>query len=386
LVIVDIAATVSYIQEISMSLELDTSVTSREIALQSALSRLEAGDFQQRWEISKILIKLGNIAIPPLIDILSDEDAEDELRWYVAKILGDLKDAEAIPPLVELLQTTDNEELQVMAASALGQIGIEAIGALCLLLADDTTGLLAVRSLAYIRHPETIVPLLSVVDNSQIAIRVTAIEALSSFHDERVVSVLLRAMDDQNDAVRLQAILALGFRPDLREQLDLVSKLKPKLYDSNSEVAHVAVLSLSRMGCDTASQHLYEFITSPQTPIKLQLEAIRALSWLGKVSALEYLQNLLNKVQSLTLWQQIVVVLGRIQQPNLTPKASEILLEMLRLPHPATEVGSVRSAIAFALGQLGSIQAIEPLQQLIADRDELVRIHAIASLKNLLPQ
>lgn len=372
-----------------MSLEIHPkylqSVEPREIVLKSALLQLENGDFQQRWEISKVLLKLGNIAIPALIDILNDEDAEDELRWYAAKILGDLKDAEAIPPLIELLQTTDSEELQAMAASALGQMGIEAIAALSLLLADDTTRLLAVRSLAYIRHPETITPLLSVVDDAQVDIRVTTIEALSSFHDHRVVSVLLQAIDDQNDAVRLQAILALGFRPDLREQLDLVSKFKPKLYDSNSEVAHVAVLSLSRMGGDTASEYLYEFITSPQTPIKLQLEAIRALSWLGTISALEYLQNLLNKVQSLTLWQQIVVVLGRIQQPNLTPKASEILVEMLQLPHPATEAGSIRSAIAFALGQLGSIEAIEPLQQLITDHDDRVRIHAIASLKNLSP-
>jgi HEAT repeat protein len=367
-------------------MSIEASIRESEELLNFALLRLENGDFQQRWEISKVLMKLGNVAVPALIEFLNDEDAEDELLWYAAKILGDLKNPEAISPLIELLQTSEREELPAMAASALGQIGIEAISALSTLLADDTTRLLAVRSLAYIRHPEIITPLLSVVDDSQIAVRVTAIEALSSFHDSRVVSVLMRAIDDQNDAVRLQAVLALGFRPDLREQLDLVSKLKPKLYDANSEVAHVAVLSLSRMGCDTASQYLYELILSPQTPLKLQLEAIRALSWLGTTSALEYLQNLLNKVQSLTLWQQIVVVLGRIQQPNLTTKASEILVEMLRLSHPATEAGSIRSAIAFALGQLGSIQAIEPLQQLITDADELVRIHAIASLKNLSPE
>jgi HEAT repeat protein len=373
-----------------MSLEIHTkvsqSVESKETVLKLALLQLENGDFQQRWEISKVLIKLGNVVIPSLVEILNDEDVEEELQWYAAKILGDLKDPQAIPPLIELLQTTDDEELQVIAATALGQIGMEAITSVSALLADETTRLLAVRSLAHMRHPETINHLLSVVNDAQPDIRVTAIEALSSFHDERIVSVLLRAIDDQNDAVRLQAVLALGFRPDLQQQFDLVSKLKPKLYDSNSEVAYAAILSLSRIGGETASESLYQFIASPQTPIKLQLEAIRALGWLGSISALEHLQNLLHKVQSLTLWQQIVVVLGRIQQPNLTTKASEILVEMLRLSHPATEAVSVRSAIAFALGQLGSVQAIEPLQQLITDHDELVRVHAIASLNNLSPQ
>jgi HEAT repeat protein len=359
---------------------------SKEIELKSALLLLENGDFQQRWEVSKTFVKFGHFAIPPLIDILSDEDAEDELRWYVAKTLGDLKNSAAIPPLVELLQTNNNEELLAMAASALGQIGIEAIEALSQLLADDTTRLLAVRSLAYIRNPKTITPLLTVVDDPQIAIRVTAIEALSSFHDQRINLVLIQTFDDQNDAVRIQAISALGLRKDLHQQLDLVSKLQPMLYDSNPEVAHAVISSLSRIGSDIASQCLYEFVTSPQTPTKLQLEAIRALSWLGKISALEHLQKLLTKVQSLTLWQHIVVVLGRIQQPDLTPKASEILVEMLHLPHPATEVDSVRSAIAFSLGQLGNVTAIEPLQQMIKDHNPLVRIHAIASLKNLLAE
>lgn len=64
--------------------------------LELALSILEMGDFQQRWEIAKVFVRLGNVAITPLIDILQDEDAS-ELRWYAVRILGDLKNPKRSP-------------------------------------------------------------------------------------------------------------------------------------------------------------------------------------------------------------------------------------------------------------------------------------------------
>jgi HEAT repeat protein len=71
-------------------------VKNREYLLKLTLLMLEMGDFHQRWEISKMLTHLGNIAIPPLIDILKDEDAEEELRWYAARTLGEFQHPEAI--------------------------------------------------------------------------------------------------------------------------------------------------------------------------------------------------------------------------------------------------------------------------------------------------
>ncbi len=51
--------------------------------------------------------------------------------------------------------------------------------------------------------------------------------------------------------------------------------------------------------------------------------------------------------------------------------------------HPATEIANIKSAIALSLGQLGEMQAIEPLILLLADSNASVRLHAIAALKNL---
>ncbi len=361
-------------------------VECRENLLELALSALEIGDFQQRWDVSKIFTRLGNVAIPPLVAILGDDAAEDELRWYAIRILGELKQTEAIPCLVELIQSNDNEELRGMAAVALGQLGKTAILALTDLLAHDETRLLATQTLCYIRNKETILPLLSVAQDSQVAVRAAAIEALSSFHDPRIPSVLLASLEDISATVRQEAVRGLGFRPELRDRLDLVTCLQAKLYDTNIDVACAAAVSLSRMGCDRAAFHLYQVLVTYDTELKVQIEAIRGLTWIGSISGLEYLQKALNTLVSQTLWQQIVVVLGRVQHQFLNQKATEILLEMLQQKHPACEIANIKSAIALSLGQLGRDEAIEPLIYLSGDTNNQVRLHAIAALKNLAPE
>ncbi len=382
--IADWSSLIQYLQEIiSKSSQHPKIVENREQLLQLALSILEMGDFQQRWEITKVLTNLGNIAIPPLIDILEDEEAEEELRWYAARTLGEFRHPDVIAPLVELLKTEENEELKAMACAALGQMDTLAIAPISQLLIDENTRLLAVRSLFYIQHPDTILPLLSVVADPQPAVRAVAIEALSRFHDQRVPPVLLKALDDLASTVRQAAVQGLGSRPDLCEALDLVTKLQPKLNDLNENVSCAAAIALSRMGGDKAAQHLFAVLISPQTPLKLQLEIIRAFSWMQTLSAVKYLQQAINQCTSKVICQEIVTVLGRVQQPQLTKLATEILLETLQSKQKTTEIASIKSAIALSLGQLGKIEAIESLILLLAHEDPVVRLHAIAALKNL---
>lgn len=372
----------------------------QERLLELALSALESGDFQQRWEIAKVFPRLGKIVIPELIAILEDEDAEEELRWYAARILGDLKSRDAIAPLMELLKTDENEDLKEIAATALGQMGTIAIATLTELLVQEDVGenssyhnpihaeetrLLAVKALACIRHKEIITPLLGVAQDPQVAIRTAAIEALSSFHDPRVSPVLLNALDDVAAPVRKEAVLGLSFRRDLCSELNLVAKLQQRLYDFNLDVCCAAAIALSKMGGDTAAQHLFQVLVSPHTPTRLQLEAIRALSWVGTLSGIEYLQQTFYQLEVPTLWQEIVTVLGRVSHSALNDKATEVLLEIVQKNYPSVEIPSIKSAIALSLGQLGNKQAISTLTQMQADPDAQVRLHAIAALKNLSP-
>ena len=368
-------------------LEEDTSypeiVKNQEYLLELALCVLKMGDFQQRWEIGKVFVRLGNIAITPLIDILEDEDAESELRWYAVRILGELKNPIAIASLVKFLQANENEEFKAIAATALAKIGKSAITALSELLASKDTRVFAVRSLSYIRQAEIITPLLSVVQDPLVEVRAIAIEALTSFHDPRIPPILLNALTDVAPAVRREAVLGLSVRTDLHSNLDLVTKLQPRLDDVNLEVAQAAAVALSRIGSDDAAKHLFLVLISPQTPIKLQVSIVRALSWMKTLSSLEYLQQAFNQLSLETVWLEIVTVLGRVRDSTLIEKATVILLSIVREQHPAVEITSIKSAIALSLGQLGNIEAIEPLISLLTDNNEVVRLHIVAALKNL---
>ena len=378
-----------YLQQLMFSLDSTHPeiVKHRQYLLELALSILEMGDFQQRWDIAKVLKQLGNIAIPPLIDILEDEDAEEDLRWYAVRTLGEFQHPEAIVSLVDLLKTSEHEELKTMAASALGQMGSLAITALTELLAAAETRLLAVRSLAYIRTQETITPLLSVVEDAQPAVRSATLEALSSFHDQRLPPVLLNGLDDVAATVRRAAVQGLGFRPDLSKELDLVTRLQPRLYDFNLEVCCAAAIALSRMGTDEAAKHLFQVLISPNTPLKLQLEIIRALVWVETLSGLAYLQQALYETTSEALWQEIITVLGQVQKPELMTPSAEILLDVLNSQHLVTVANPVgakfKSAIALGLGQLGNNQAVEPLILLLSDANQIVKLNVISALKKL---
>ena len=350
--------------------------------LDLALTVLIEGDFHQRWDIAKVFPRLGANAgigiaraISPIIEIVTG-DEDEELRWYAARILGEFNHPKAIAALVNLLKSSDNDELTSMAASALGQIGNPAVATLKELLLDESTRLIAVKSLAHIRRKEVIAPLLTVVKDHNAQIRAIAIEALGSIHNSSIPPVLIAATDDIAAPVRKEAVTGLGFRADVQEEFDLVNKLIPRLYDFNIDVCCTAAMALSRLGGEVAATAINVVLKSPHTPINLQLECIRALGKIETPLCLQYLHSCLNEDFSLALQQEIVKVLGQVQ---LTAMAADILIESLELSN------NIKSAIALSLGRLREIKAIDPLINLLATPDTGVRLHAIASLQQLTP-
>ena len=355
--------------------------TDLEQVLNLALEVLDGGDFRERWEVAKLFPKLGERAIAPLIEILEDDDTDMEVRWFAGRILAEFNHPTVILTLVNLLKTAEDEDLAAMAANALSSLGNSAVDALAGLLADPQTRLLGTTALSQIRRPEIIEPLLSVVHDSQVAVRSTAIEALSSFHDSRIPPVLLEALDDQAAIVRKEAVTGLGLRSDLWAQLGLLNRIKPLLYDFNREVCQQAAIALGRSGMDEAAHALFEVIQSPATPVPLQIDFIRALGWVGTDKALDYLQQALAHV-SVECVHEIVTLLGRIEQPVLKTRATQILLDFADSSYPATTSVTVKQALAQALGYLGELRAMDALVRLLADPTDSVRLHAIAALKN----
>lgn len=378
--------------------EHEQAVAGLKQVLDLAIAALSTGDFQSRWDIAKLFPTLATAVsqvepsldwvINPLCKIVQDDAADVELRWFGVRVLGQFNQPRVIKTLVQLLQDaedTEVEELSEIAAATLGNFGSDAIAALSDLLADDQCRLLAVQALARIRSRETIEPLCSVVNDPQIEVRATAIEALSSFHEPQLTAILVNALNDVAATVRREAVAGLALRAELAPDLDAVALLRDRLWDFNLEVCQQATTSLGRLGTPAAAAALWQVLRSPATPVVLQLDAVQALSWMNHADGLNYLHQAL-QLESPEVYQAVLIALGRVASPDLKPQAAEILLAALNRQPAALQPPDIQQAIALGLGQLGEITALEPLIQLLAVPDMGVQLHAIAALKQLAPE
>lgn len=376
---------VQCLQQLSVGEGEPLEIGNLEVAVSLAIQVLAEGDFQDRWDIAKVLPNFGTSTIAPLIAIVEDEDADTEARTFAARILGKFDRPEAIAALVKSVKNSD-EELSQTAAQTLASLGPLAIESLSHLLLEKERRLFATAALAQIRHSETIAPLLSVVTDSQDAVRATAIEAISSFHDPRISAVLIAALKDPATAVRKEAARALGVRAYLNAEFDLVNLLKPLLWDVRLEVCSEAVMAVGRLKTDAAAAVLFELLRSPATPMQLQIETVRALSWMETATALRYLQQALIAQYTNTnhsVFQEIVALLGRVEKLELKAVAAEILLDLLKTSHPAVQEAGIKKSLALGLGKLGDMRGVDALISMLGDADNSVRLHCTAALKQL---
>ncbi|NJR31984.1 MAG: HEAT repeat domain-containing protein [Chamaesiphon sp. CSU_1_12] len=271
-----------------------------QIALDLALQVLSQGDFEQQWEIAKIIPKLGEIAIQPLLDIVNDPEVDLEDRWLAARILGAFARAEVITALVAIIQTDEDPELSAIATSALAKIGTPAIAAVTELLLLPRTNesianrRLAASILAQIRHSQTIEPLLQIIDDPDSQIRTIVVEALGSFHDLRIPPLLIAKLTDPIASVRKAAVVALSCREDVASQLDLLQHLRPLLFDLDLTVCQATALGLARLADPEAVTVLTEVLASSRTPDDLKSSTILSLGWIGTPAAIDSLIAALN--------------------------------------------------------------------------------------------
>jgi HEAT repeat protein len=350
-----------------------------EAVLPIALKILEQGDFQARWDMAKVLVKLGDRVIDPLITVLENEEKASEHRWFAARILGEFDQPPVILALVNCLQITEDEDLRAIAAKALGNIGQSAIDALNPLLSNPETRLLAVEAFAQIPRPEVIEALLSVINDPDTIIRTKAIAALANFSDPRIIVVLRSALKDLAAPVRREAVIALGFRAENLDKSELLNYLKPLLYDFNLEICQQAAIAISKINSEAGDKILVQILQAPQTPIPLQLSLIQSLARSENLRNLTYLGETLTLI-SLGGTLEIIRVLGRIE--NLKNESAEILLTFFNSGHFLLQHTQIRQAIAYSWGQLKVPKTLISLETLADDPESVVKLHAIAALRN----
>jgi HEAT repeat protein len=354
--------------------------------LDLALQVLAQGDFEQQWEIAKIVPKLGEIAIQPLIDIINDPDIDLEDRWFGARILGEFDRPQVVTALIALIQQNQEPELTAIAIGALTKIGTPAIAALTEILATPAAAAqrgMAVRILAQIRHSQTIEPLIQAIDDPDPQLRTLIVEALGSFHDARIPPLLLARLTDVAASVRKAAVIALSLRGDLATQLNLSQHLRPLLFDLDLAVCEATALGLARLPDPSVVALLAAVLISPHTPNQLKSPVILALGWIGSRAAIDSTIAALAHT-STDLIPEIISSISKTEQERVY--ASQQLVNYLySLDRSVPHLAIVKQEIAAALGNLGNIDTVPALVKLLSDPDDRVRLHAIAAITKISP-
>jgi HEAT repeat protein len=345
-----------------------------------ALQVLLTGDFEQQWEIAKIVPKLGEVAIAPLLELLNDSDIEIEDRWFVARILGEFNRADVIAGLLTAIRQGEDPELSEIATGALARIGTSAIVAITELLTTSDCAI-AVRALAQIRHSQTIEPLMSAIEHPDPQVRSQIVEALGSFHDPRIPPLLLTKLTDPAARVRQAAVVALSRRSDLTAELDLVRQIQPLLFDLNLAVCEATALGLARLPDPAAVDVLAEVLMTDRTPPTLRSQVILALGWIGTRAALDRSFAALATAAPGTIGE-IVTSIGNTESERRY--ASQLLVAYLRSQIAALSAHH-KQEIAIALGNLGDIHSVPELILLLEDPTERVKLYTIAAIAKLSP-
>ena len=366
------------------SLPIDMTSDAAHESLEAALHDLVVSDFRGKWEATKQLANLGEVAIAPLVALLQageDEDEDWEVRWFAARALGQFDHPEALSALVQLVQQPQEAELVAIAAAGLSHFGDRGVDALVQLLDQRAHRLTSVQALASIQHSSVFVPLLAAAADEDPSVRATALAALANFRHPQVDKLLLTAVKDPHTSVRRVAITHLGMRSELLADRNLVEILLPGLWDIQPEVNEATAIALGRLGTETAVAALARVLSSPHTPARLQTCIIRALGWAEKESALLALFSALSRLP-LTQQTAVVETLPRLQSPNLRRQAGNLLCNLLQTTRsPRSPDRRLIPAIALALGTLQHSPALPLLQTLAADADPQTQLYAAAALR-----
>lgn len=186
---------------------------------------------------------------PAVVSLLRDWPKQPErIQAYLCYLAAETQTEEAIEPLLDALES-DNQELVLAAAHALGQLKVvAALPALTRILregdaeprrvAQEALGVLAEA------YPEELLAVFSpLMEDPAAETRMAAIAVLCKGNFRIIRPMVFLALKDDSSEVRQSAVAALGSNPDIA-QLDA---LVLALTDENADVRRVAAEVLGRL-------------------------------------------------------------------------------------------------------------------------------------------
>ncbi len=214
-----------------------------EKAVPYLVERLNTQDAREKWTLIRILGKIGQPAVKPLIGQLDNQN-KDVVEISV-RILGDIKDTTEIQPLIKLL-TRDNYNLRSDVCEALGKIGSKSAFQELSLRMEDTVEVVrksAAVALGRIKDHRAISYLVKGLSDIHYSVRMTSADALVEIGEPSVKSVLLLLTNSPGEPLYL-AIEVLGRLKSKKAVIPLINKLK----DQDWATRAFAVEALGNIG------------------------------------------------------------------------------------------------------------------------------------------
>jgi HEAT repeat protein len=349
--------------------------------LDGLLQALEWGDFHVRWDVSKLLPKLGNAAIEPLLNRLNDTlndptDSDEEVQWFIVRTLGAWENDGVMLALLEVLRS-GNPDVQSMAATVLAQYGDRSLTVLKPMLETGletaSWSLWAVRILANLRTVETVEMLLDLAVHPDTEVCCTAIAALANFQDNRIGIVFIQALQSPVARIRETAAESIAFCQTLSCDRR-IEVLTPLLWDLNGAVCIRSATSLGRLGTNS-TESLLRALKSHPLPDALAIELVRSLL---RIETVEALIGLFKASQTMSLVRtELLRALGRVR--NLKDLAVSYLIELIQQDLALTD----RKLAVTALGNLAQPDAIDGLLDQFTTADSSLRFHILQALQQI---
>ena len=171
-----------------------------ERAVAPLITALRDNEWNVREAAEDSLAMIGSPAVEPLIKALR----EYQIRRYVIKVLGRIKDERVLDPLFVQLR---NEEFKDDATAALVDVGLPAVERLTAVLNDKDRNVRkhAVLALGAIGIPEAVELLIEATKDEEWEVRMAAIASLDAIGDERGKPAIKALMKDPDFAVQMRA-------------------------------------------------------------------------------------------------------------------------------------------------------------------------------------